>query len=219
MDDDTIHDLTAAYVLDALAPVELEAFEAHLATCERCREEVAELAASAGALAYAVPPVAPPAGLRGRILDAARAERPNVVPLRPRWAIPIAAAAAIAACAAVGLGVWNVSLHDQLAGARDQALLRVAVSGASGSLIVASGGSGALLLSDLPAAPAGKTYEAWVIRGRAVASAGLFRGGEATTVVALSRPVPVGSQVAVTIEPAGGTAAPTRSPLIVSSTV
>jgi len=219
MDPETLHELTPAYVLDALDPSDLEAFEEHLATCERCREGVAELSGAAGALAYAVPPVSPPPALRARILEAARAERPNVVPLRPRWAMPAAAAAAIAACAAIGLGVWDVSLHDRLDGAHDQALLRIPISGASGSVVVASGGSGALVLSNLAAAPAGKTYEAWVTRGRAVSAAGLFRGGAATTIVALSRPLVAGSQVAVTVEPAGGTPAPTRTPFIVSGPV
>ena len=90
------------------------AFEEHLAGCERCREEIAGLSGAAEALAYASGPAEPPPELRDRILVAARAERPNVVPLRPRWAYAIAAVAAVAACAAVGLGIWNVSLHDHL---------------------------------------------------------------------------------------------------------
>jgi len=219
MDSEALHELSAAYALDALDPADLDAFEEHLATCARCREEVAELSAAARALACAAPPVALPPTLRTRILDAARAEHPDVVPLRPRWAVPVAAAAAIAACVAIGLGVWDVSLHDQLNGARTAALARVPVSGASGAVVVASGGAGALVLSDLAPAPTGETYEAWVIRGRAVSPAGLFRGGGATTIVALSRPLPSGSRVAVTVEPAGGTASPTRKPFIVSSTV
>jgi anti-sigma-K factor RskA len=220
VDDETLHELTPAYVLDALDAPDLESFEEHLATCARCREEVAELSGAAAALAYGVPPVAPPPALRARILEAARAERPNVVPMRPRWAVPVAAAAAIAACVAIGLGVWDVSLHDQLGGAHDQTLLRVPLArGASGSVVVASGGSGALVLSNLVAAPGGKTYEAWVIRGRAVSPAGLFHGGGATTIVALSRPVPAGAVVAVTVEPAGGSAAPTGKALIVSRQV
>lgn len=219
MDSEALHELSAAYALDALDPSDQDAFEEHLATCARCREEVAELAAVAGALACAAPPAALPRSLRDRVLEAARAERPDVVPLRPRWAVPVAAAAAIAACAAIGLGAWDVSLHDQLAGSRRAALLRVPVSGASGSVVLAAGGTGALVLSDLAAAPAGETYEAWVISGRAVSPAGLFRGGGPTTIVALSHPVPAGSQVAVTVEPAGGTAAPTRKPFIVSSPI
>jgi anti-sigma-K factor RskA len=219
MDSEALHELTAAYALDALAPDEARAFEEHLASCERCREQVAEFEAVAGSLAHAAPPVSPPPELRAKILAAAHAERQTVVPLRPRWAVPLAAAAAIAACAAIGLGVWNVSLHDQLSASDRQALARVPLSGAAGSVVVASGGAAALVVSNLVAAPSGKTYEAWVIQGRAVYAAGLFHGGATTNIVALSHPLPAGSMVAVTVEPAGGSRAPTRKPFIVSQTV
>ncbi len=84
---------------------------------------------------------------------------------------------------------------------------------------MAAGGAGALVVSNLVAAPPGKTYEAWVIQGKAARPAGLFHGGESTTIVALSRPLPVGAEVAVTVEPAGGSPAPTRKPFIISGTV
>ena len=218
MDAEELHQLTAAYVLDALDGAELERFEEHLAECPSCREEIAELAETVGALAYGAPPVVPPPTLRGRILDAARAERASVTVLRPRWAVPVAAAAAIAACAAIGLGAWDISLHGDLGG-RGSALEHVALTGGTGSVLVTPGGSGALVVSDLVRAPAGHTYEAWVIQGHAAAPAGVFAAGTPTTIVALSRPVPAGSRVAVTVEPAGGTSAPTRTPFLVSAPV
>ena len=64
--------MSAAYVLDALDPVDLALFEEHLESCTRCREEIAELSTAAALLAYAVPPVAPPPALRARILDEAK---------------------------------------------------------------------------------------------------------------------------------------------------
>jgi len=219
MEDDRAHDLTAAYALDALDPGEREAFEDHLDQCERCRDEVAELSSAAAALAFGVEPVSPPPALRDRILDAARAERPNVVPFRPRSSRILAAVAAVAVCAAVGLGIWNVSLHERLGSAHSEALQRVAISGASGSLVVSSGQTAALVLSDLRAAPAGKTYEAWVIDGGTAVPAGLFHGGGGMTYVAIGRHVPTGATVGVTIEPAGGSSRPTTKPLIVSQPV
>ena len=111
-----VHDLTAAYTLDALDSDERGAYEAHLGACERCREELATLADTAGALAWAVVSPTPPARLRERILEAAAAERGNVVPLpvRPWLFRATAAAAAIAACAAVGFGVWAGTLSHSL---------------------------------------------------------------------------------------------------------
>ena len=62
------HVLAGAYVCDALDRPELEAFEAHLAQCETCSLEVAELRATVAALAViAIEP--PPLGLRTRVLD------------------------------------------------------------------------------------------------------------------------------------------------------
>jgi pilus assembly protein CpaE len=102
MDTETLHDLTAAYALDALDADEARAYEEHLGSCPRCRDELAALTQTSAALAYAVPPAEPPAGLRERIVSAARAERPsNVVPLRPRWVYPLAAATAVAAASMI----------------------------------------------------------------------------------------------------------------------
>lgn len=214
------HDLTAAYALDALEPGEARAYEEHLAVCEQCREELASLQSTAGALAYAAGPAAPPGALRDRVLAAAAAERPNVVPLRPRWARPrlLAAVAAVAACAIVGLAVWNVSLHNQL-GRAQEALGSAPLSGAKGT-VVYSGGHGALVVSDLAPAPLGKTYEAWVLQGGRAYPAGLFAGGgHETIVIRLTRALPTGAVVAVTVEKAGGAPQPTQKPLITSAPV
>jgi anti-sigma-K factor RskA len=221
MGDEAVHDLTAAYALDALEPEEARGYEEHLAGCERCREELASLQGAAGALAYAAPPARPPEELRGRILAAARAERPNVVPLQAsgphvrhyRWI----ASVAVAACAVVGLAVWNVSLHNRLDRAQE-ALRGVPLTGATGSVVV-SGGNGALVVSNLAPAPTGKTYEAWVIKGGRASPAGTFGGGGRTIVFRLTRPLPAGAVVAVTLEPSGGVEQPTRKPFITSAPV
>src|SRR5204862_2437548 len=82
------HSLVAPYALDALDEGEEREFEDHLAHCERCREELTGLREAAAALAFATPPTTPPPELQQRILEQARSERPNVVPLhrRRRWA-------------------------------------------------------------------------------------------------------------------------------------
>ena len=115
-----LHDLTAGYALDALDPGERARYEEHLATCERCREELQDFWQVAGALGRAAGGPAPPAALRERILEQARDERPNVVPLRRRVAAPVlASAAAVAAVVAVALGVWSLGLSSDLDDAND----------------------------------------------------------------------------------------------------
>src|ERR671934_597 len=50
-----VHELSAGYALDVLDDGERRRFEAHLAECERCRDEVDSFRAAASALAFADP--------------------------------------------------------------------------------------------------------------------------------------------------------------------
>jgi anti-sigma-K factor RskA len=228
-----IHELSAAYALDALEGKDLEAFEEHLARCAECRENVTTFQRVAAELAYDVDAPEPPAGLRDRILDRAAAERPKVVALpRRRWALPVAATAAVAAgIAAVALAFWAADLSQQvdelqadqhqaneaLIALIDPSASHYALDGANGVLVVDNEtGEGKLVISGLASAPSDKTYEAWVIEGEQAAPAGLFSGGEDQTVVPLSVPVPEGAIVAVTVEQAGGVDQPTQQPFITS---
>jgi anti-sigma factor RsiW len=216
----TMHDLTAAYALDALDADEVREYEDHLATCPRCREELAQLAGPAGALAYAVESPAPPEALRMRILDAARAERPNVVPLGSRWNGVTRAVAAVAAVAAIGFGIWAFSLSRSLDDSRsalkraervlaDPGAVRLRVSGKSGgTLVVARNGEAALIVSKLDRAPSGSVYEAWVIHNNKPLRAATFAGGTKKGLVFLDRRVPADSLVAVTLERKPGAASP-----------
>lgn len=229
MADEPLHDLTAAYALDALDERERAEYEAHLAGCERCRIELASLAEAAVTLAYGVDAPLPPPHLRQRIIEAAEAEaeRTNVVPLRRRPVFQaVAGVAAVAAGLAIGLGVWAATLQHSVDRARTaQASQSVALaivanpdaqrhplSGATGTLVVDPDGRAALVVQDLPAAPAGRTYEAWIMGSGQPRPVGLFHGG-GTTVFPLEHTVPDGTFVGVTIERSGGAAAPTGPPI------
>jgi anti-sigma-K factor RskA len=214
MDHDGIHELTAAYALDALDPAEEREFEEHLARCTACRGEVASLREVTTALAHNVDTPEPPAALRARLLQSVRAEQPKVVEFRPRrWSLPLAAGfAAAAACAAVGLGLWAAALQGRL---NDRAET-VALTGARGSLVVSPAGEGVLVVSRLAPAPTGKTYEAWVIEDGRASPAGLFDGTGRRTAIALTRLIPDGAIVAVTLEDDGGVKQPTGQPLFKS---
>jgi anti-sigma-K factor RskA len=201
-----IHDLSAAYALDALSAEERQEFEQHLAHCEECRETVAAFHDTAASLAHGVEAQQPPPELRARLLEQARAERGNVVPFRPRWTVrATSAVAAVAAVVAIAFGIWAATLHNQL-GDRPEAFR---LEGANGQLVVTPEGDAALIVDDLAPAPTGKTYEAWVIEGETPEPAGTFAGGGTQTAFALTRTVPEGATVAVTIEPEGGSESPT----------
>jgi len=69
--DDLKHD-AAAYALGVLEPVERAAFEAHLAECAECTDDVRQLRMAAAALPHLVPQVSPPPSLRAHILGEVR---------------------------------------------------------------------------------------------------------------------------------------------------
>jgi anti-sigma factor RsiW len=225
MGTEALHDLTAAYALDALDPDERREYEAHLARCERCRTELASLSEAATALAYGVYAPAPPPQLRDRILERARAERPNVVPLRPRWAVPAAAAAVVAVAAVAALAVWISSLQNKVDRLQTRSAKQAQVtailsapgarriqSGARVRLVVTPQGSAALVLTRLAARRDG-VYEAWVATSGAPKPAGVFNSGGSVTAVPLELPVQKGALVMVTRE-RHRVAAPTQTPFI-----
>jgi anti-sigma factor RsiW len=218
-----VHELTAGYALDALDPAERATFEEHLSSCERCREELQGFWQVSGALAHAAGGRTPPASLRGRILEQARSERSNVVPLRQRrFLVPaLSSVAAVAAVAAIGLGIWATSLSSDLDGAESElAVLEdpnartFPSENGHADLVVTPSGDAALVVRTLAPSPEGKDYEIWVFENGVPRRAGLF---EQPGVALLTRRVEPGQMVAVTLEDDGGVDAPTGAPLFTAS--
>lgn len=217
--DERIHDLTAAYALDALDAEERASYEAHLATCSACQDELASFWDVTDGLARGTVGPVPAEALRERILVRARAERPNVVPLRPRpWLAPVlGGVAAAAAVAALALGVWAASLSGELDDARsvadvlgDPQARTIALRGVDGRLVVTDEGEAVLVVDGLDPPPRGKAYEIWVVQNGRPDRAGLFAD---ENVVPLERTVPPGVAVAVTLEDDEGVERPTGDPL------
>jgi anti-sigma-K factor RskA len=224
-----LHDLVAPYALDALDDDERTSFERHLVACDQCGAQLVDLQEATTALAYATEGPEPPRELRERILQAATQDNgARIIEFpRRRWLLPaVGAAAALAAVAAIAVGLWAATLKSDLdsersarrAEAKAIALLasdaeRRPLSGGRGALLLASDGSAALVTCDLATAPEGKTYEAWVITTEVTRPAGLFRGGDDCDVKILTRPVPREATVAVTLEGEDGADQPTSKPL------
>jgi anti-sigma-K factor RskA len=228
MDSGTIHELSAAYALDALDPAEEREFEQHLRTCEHCREDVASFEAAAAALAFGVASPEPPPALRGRILQRVQSERAVVVPFKRRRISfgVVSGLAAAAAVVAIGLGIWAVSLSNDLDATRevnrvlaDPGARTIELEGADGRLVVSPEGDAALVVRNLDPAPQGQTYQAWVIEGKAAPKpAGLFNGDDRNDLLLLDQDVPANAVVAVTVEPDGGVDAPTTQPIFSAQT-
>ena len=230
MSEMSTHELVAPYALNSLDEDERRDFERHLDECEQCQEVLPSLLDAAAAMAYAPGPAEPAPELRDRIVASAR-RGGEVMPFRRRALPALSVVAVAAASAAVGLGIWALSLHGSLsrerdARARDDAALavlsdpaarRIPLSGRSGVLALRRDGTAALAVEHLGRAPSGKTYEAWVI-GRTARPAGLFRGESATTLALLRLKVGGGAAVAVTVERAGGVSKPTSKPILSAAT-
>ena len=211
MEQEAVHDLVAAYALDALDDSERREFEEHLATCEKCREELEGLRDAAAALAYVPEGPAPPPALRDRVLKQVHDEKAsNVVALRRRVALPaVATVAVVAAAAAIVLAIWASSLSSSLdtknaalAVLSNHASKRMPLGTAS-EVVVAPDGR-AVVVSALSPAPSGKTYELWVLDGKSVKPAGLFVQGKEGEPVVLVHRVPRGAQVGLSLERSGG---------------
>jgi anti-sigma-K factor RskA len=111
---DTSRELAGPYALDILSDDERRAFERHLPLCAECQRAVADARAVAEGLAHTIEPVAPPAALRARVLEAAtttkRAAPVAAPPAKRGGALPWALAAAASVAALLfGLGWWNTA--------------------------------------------------------------------------------------------------------------
>jgi anti-sigma-K factor RskA len=230
------HELIAAYALDALDGDDRARAKEVLAASPEAREELRSLTEVAATMATATVGPAPRPELRDRILAAALAEPQNVVSLderrRSRLVPVLGVVAAVAACVALALGVWGASVSSERdearsALARERAAAAVLahpaaeskLTGASGRLVVGADGEAVLVVSDVPRAPAGKTYQVWVIDGGTPVSGGLFSPTGGTVAIPVDGRVRDGSVVAVTVEDEGGASAPTAKPVIASAPV
>ena len=183
-----LHELTAGYALDALDADEQELYEAHLASCEPCRDELQGFWQVSAALGRAAGGPQPPA---------------------------VAAVAAIAAGIwAVGVSRDLNDANDQLAILGDPKAQVFESAKGEASLFVRPSGESALVVRQLAPAPAGKDYEIWVFEDGVPQRAGVFEGPGVAT---LTRPVEPGQMVAVTLEPDGGLDAPSGAPVFTAS--
>ena len=89
-------DSVGAYVLRALPEDEESAFEAHLATCAVCRDQVEDLRMATEALALLAPPVVAPENLRARVMHVVEQEAALLRAAGPEADMPRATAAAAA---------------------------------------------------------------------------------------------------------------------------
>jgi anti-sigma-K factor RskA len=214
------NDIAAAYVLGAMAVAEREEFEAHLTTCEICREEVDELRPAADALPMASPLLEPPPELKDRIMAevereaellgaaGAGADRPERTERRRRgswlsgWRLaPVAAALLIA----------GVLVGSALSGPEQRTIAAdVNAPGATAQLEI-EGDQAKLVVEGMPPPPNRRVMQVWLKRGEAAPEPTdvLFTPRTDGSAEAAIPSLDGVSQVLVTDEPEGGSTTPT----------
>ena len=225
-----LHTLSGAYALDALSPEEVDVFDTHLSECPACRDEVRELREAAAQLAL-VESTAPPRALKARVMAAADRQRqlpPKVTSIQTarsrRWVPRVVGVAAALILAVTGtvlalnrspaptgpiVASESVSQVFQAPDARtatkttaNGGRLQVAISPERAQMAVVTQGLPAL---------AHRTYQMWWVRNGHSTSVGVVTDVRAGKVM----PIPaVGTTVAITIEPPGGSEQPTNRPVI-----
>jgi anti-sigma-K factor RskA len=189
MDHESIEDLIPAYALGAADSDEDRAVEAHVRACATCRDLLAEYRDLSGDLLFAAPPMAAPAGLTnaywfGRVnhLDRQVAEQASLV-------------ASLANAPATALRAEASAPYAQ------------------GVVYASTSGQAALLcVYGMPALPSDKAYQLWLIKDGKRESGGVFQvsdNGFGFLMVKPAHPLTDYSSVGITVEPIGGSPAPT----------
>lgn len=233
----------ALYALGSLTGDERTLLEKHLEECSACRRELEQLRGDMALMAISVGGPKPPARARQRLLNAvAREPRRSSVPARRAWWMPVPWLAA-AALALLAGWFWRQSdqLSQRVAqldtqSAEQQAQLQqarevVATLTATDALVVPVTAPNTppqpqgkaiyvrdkarliFVASNLPALPAQKAYELWLIPVQgAPIPAGVFKPDSRGSAIVVHPPLPAGVQAkafAITVEPEAGSSSPT----------
>jgi anti-sigma-K factor RskA len=223
----------AAYALGALDEGEIPALEEHLQTCVSCREDLAAFRALGDGLLAALPPRQPPADLR-RHLQERLSPRQESSPSKRKWSL---GQIALGAALVLLLGITLFSVLQVQTLQRQQAALASQINNGQTALAMLaypstrslplSGGNiagnllvdpdrnvAALIVWKLPTLPADQSYQVWLIdpQGKRT-NGGTFRSEpeQPFTTVSIFAPSAFSnySGIGVTVEPAGGSTAPT----------
>ena len=234
-----MHSFSGAYALDALeGGAERDRFARHMSRCASCASEVRGFREVATALAFAATAEAPPE-LRDQVLAAAARTRQlppevrtNARPRRTRawvpWLSGVVATASIAVAVFFGFAQAHTQQELNQVRAENQAIALV-LSAPQVKLLTQTttkGGVATVVLAaerhqlvvtttGLPALPAGKVYQLWLIGKTKIVSAGLLPGATSgQTAPVLASGVVKGDTLGLTVEPAPGSPQPTTKSIL-----
>ena len=234
-----MHSLSGAYALDALeAGAERDRFARHMSRCQSCASEVRGFREVATALAFAAT-AEPPPELRHRVLTVAARTRqlpPEVsTRARPRrtrswvpWLSGVVATASIVVAVLFGFAQAHTQQQLNQAQAENKAISlllsspqvtlfsRSTTKGGVATVVLAAARHQLVVVTNgLPALPAGKVYQLWLIGKTKIVSAGLLPAASSgRTAPVLASGVVKGDTLGLTVEPAPGSVQPTTKPIL-----
>jgi anti-sigma-K factor RskA len=240
MDHEEIEGLIPAYALGAADRDERQAVESHLPGCAACRALLADYRRLGDDLLYAAPVMGAPAGLTERLRRrlAPVSGEVRAVPwwarLRLRGLAPALAALLFLLAASNLYWVGRVSRVQRQTAEQAAFLTHLANAPAvkltpdspapyAQGVVYRPADSPVALLCvyGMPALAPDKTYQLWLIKDGQRDSGGLFRvtqDGFGLLVIRPDRPLSDYSALGVTVEPAGGSPAPT-SPRVLGASL
>jgi anti-sigma-K factor RskA len=236
-------EMIPARALSTLDAAEERALNEHLENCAECRKELEDWQATAATLALASDPAEPSPKVRERILSEVRKDRsstPEVIPFKspPRnvWSSfgTLGAIAAVVLFTALSIGLAVLWRQNQRLARENKFVALVNTPGArvselrgveprqgeTAKLAYDRAGRAILMASKLPSVPQGKAYQLWFIVGDKPPVPGKTfvpdKTGNAILEDEIPRDAVDASVFAITVEPEGGSSAPT-SPIYLRS--
>jgi anti-sigma-K factor RskA len=225
-------ELLPAYVLGALEPDEVAEVESHLAGCRRHDQELVELRATVFAIDRYREELAPTPSLAlaGRLGEIT----PEVVPATASPAGPATEPASrrgggltagwrgVAALAAVLLVFGAGWLAASMLGGAGDTVYAVVLQGDAGSTMEVSGATGEatvmVVMDGIERLPDGSSYQVWAIREQGWVPIGTCNtNAEGWWHGEFDFQIREGEEVALTVEPAGGSDAPSGEPILRSA--
>jgi anti-sigma-K factor RskA len=225
MDSQHITDDLPAYSLGSLSPAESKRCAEHLKTCHSCRGEWVEYQDLVAALAMTLPQITPPARVKQKLLAQITPAPPKPSFWRSFWAwfngpgmlLRAGSLSLILVLAAGNIYFWRQS--DQLNQMQQHGYSSVLLQAtgaspkATGLVVYTTDGKyGFLVVNDLVPLPSGKQYQLWLIKDNKRTSGAIFSVGQdgyVVTEVESSILLTDYDGFGVTIEPEGGSPAPT----------
>jgi anti-sigma-K factor RskA len=221
---DELKSLIAPYALGAVPPDEDAMVRAHLLTCDECRAEVEAFSEVTARLALAAEPSELPRGFADRVVRQVHDERHKHVAPRSRSRIAAVFAVAVLVLATATLSFFLVTTRQDLSEERSlvssllrrEEGLRLNGNGAVAAVLPKKSGS-VFVVDGLDDAPDNKTYQLWLLQeGQDPVSAGTFDVRDGRAILNSDENLEGFAGAAVTVEPEGGSPAPTTEPVMAS---